>query len=92
MFCVLTRRRSTLVPTSFFSIFGVSFVVAGCLYAAGGDGQRASVERYDAATNTWTAVADMLEGRHFFSGVTIGSEGPAEDQDLFDSLITKALI
>jgi hypothetical protein len=69
---------------------GASFVVGGCLYAAGGNGGSESIERYDAASNTWTAVADMLEGRRWFSAVTIGSAGPAEEQDLFDSLIAKA--
>jgi hypothetical protein len=48
------------------------------------------VERYDAASNTWTDVADMLEGRNAFAAVTIGSTGPAEEQDFFDSLIVKA--
>jgi hypothetical protein len=42
---------------------GASFVLADCLYAAGGGdaSTRGSVERYDVATNTWTPVADMLE-------------------------------
>jgi hypothetical protein len=66
---------------------GASFVVGGCLYAAGGS---QSVERYDTASNTWTAVANMLDGRLLFGAVTIGSSGPAEEQDLFDSLIAKA--
>jgi hypothetical protein len=48
------------------------------------------VERYDIATNTWTAVADMLEDRCSSCAVCIESEGPTEEQDLFDSLITKA--
>jgi hypothetical protein len=48
------------------------------------------VERYDAASDTWYFVANMLEGRVFFSAVTIGSASPAEEQDLFDSLIAKA--
>jgi hypothetical protein len=48
------------------------------------------VERYDAGTNTWTAVADMLESRHTFCAVTIGVAGPAEEQNLFDALIAKA--
>jgi hypothetical protein len=39
---------------------------------------------------TREAVANMLEGRFWCSAVTIGSAGPAEEQDLFDSLITKA--
>jgi hypothetical protein len=33
----------------------------------------------------------MLEGRMMFGAVTIGSADPAEEQDLFDSLIAKAL-
>jgi hypothetical protein len=48
------------------------------------------VERYDVASNTWVVVPNMLEGRRFFSAVTIGSAGQAEEQDLFDSLIVKA--
>jgi hypothetical protein len=61
------------------------------MYAAGGAGQNSSVERYDVTSDTWTAaVTNMLEGRQLFDAVTIGSAGPAEDQDLFDSLIAKA--
>jgi hypothetical protein len=48
------------------------------------------MERYDVASNTWTAVADMLEDREFLAAVTIGSSGPAEDHDLFETLIAKA--
>jgi hypothetical protein len=48
-----------------------------CLFVAGGFAYKSSVERYDAATNTWTAVADMLEGRYDFDAVTIASVGPA---------------
>jgi hypothetical protein len=51
-----------------------------------------TVERYDAATDTWTAVSNMLEGRHSFGAVTIGPTGPAKEQDLFDSLIAKAIL
>jgi hypothetical protein len=63
------------------------------MYAAGGNVGSSSVQRYDVASNTWAVaiVADnMLEGRRFFSAVTIGSAGPAEEQDFFDSLIAKA--
>jgi hypothetical protein len=70
---------------------GVSFVLAGCLYAAGGGVAGASTERYDVVTNTWTVVADMLKGRSFISAVCIESEDPATEQDLFESLIAKAL-
>jgi hypothetical protein len=48
------------------------------------------MERYDVTSNTWTVVADILQSRSSFRAVTIGSTGPAEEQDLFDSLITKA--
>jgi hypothetical protein len=65
-------------------------VVGGSLYAAGGLGQASSVERYDEASNAWTAMTNMLEGRRYFCAITIGSAGPAEDQDLFNSLIVKA--
>jgi hypothetical protein len=80
---------STLAPTLVSRRYCASFVVGGCLYAAGGNGS-ASVERYDVASNAWTAVSDMLEGRKSGVGVTIGSAGPGEAQDLFDSLIAKA--
>jgi hypothetical protein len=65
--------------------------MAGCLYVAAvysvDDGSRSSV-----ASNTWTAVADLLEEEENFliCAVTIGAVGPAEEQDLFDSLIAKA--
>jgi hypothetical protein len=38
------------------------------------------VERYDAASDTWRAVADMLEGRGYFNALAV------------DSLITKAAL
>jgi N-acetylneuraminic acid mutarotase len=92
----IANTWSALAQTRFPRDSGISFVLADCLYAAGGGNEvtSASVERYDIATNTWTAVADMLEGRHFFHAVCIESEGPTayEDQDLLDSLIAKALI
>jgi hypothetical protein len=66
-------------------------VLDGSLYIAGGGPTASSrVERYDVATDTWTAVTNMLEGRHSFCAVTVGFAGPAEEQDLFDSLIDKA--
>jgi hypothetical protein len=82
---------STLGATSSNKHGSASFVVGGCSYVAGGE-VRSSVKRYDVAnTGTWTAVADMmLEGRYYFHAVTIGSADPAEEQDLFDSLIAKA--
>jgi hypothetical protein len=81
---------STLTPTLTAKFGGCTFVLGGCLYAAGGTRSPSSVERYDVTSNTWTAVADMLQGRSFFRAVTIGSTGPTEEQNLFDSLITKA--
>jgi hypothetical protein len=69
--------------------FGASFVLEGCLYSAGGDGVL-RVERYDMASDTWTAVVDMLEGRSHHRAVTVGNITPAEERDLFDSLISKA--
>jgi N-acetylneuraminic acid mutarotase len=67
-----------------------TFVVGGYLYVAGGESNPSSVERYDVVTDTWAAVADMLEGRVYIGAVTIRSMVPAEDQDLFDSIIAKA--
>jgi hypothetical protein len=69
-----------LVRTLYRRESGVYFVLSDCLYAAGGGSvASANVERYDVATNTWTVVADMLEGRHFFSAVCIQSGGPTEE-------------
>jgi hypothetical protein len=83
---------STLAPTASSRDDGSSFVLGGCLYAVGGGmNDQTSVERYDVASNTWTAVANMLLGRNACVTVSIGSVGPAEEQDLFDLLIAKAL-
>jgi N-acetylneuraminic acid mutarotase len=80
----------TLAPT-LSNIFGAaSFVVGGNLYAVGGMDHSSNTERYDVASNTWVEVADMLEERKLYGAVTIGLTGPAEEQDLFDSLIAKA--
>jgi hypothetical protein len=81
---------STLSATSIYRRKGVSFVFGGRLYAAGGDGQISSMERYDVASNAWTAVAYMLEGRECFGAATIGLASPTKGQDLFDSLIATA--
>jgi hypothetical protein len=75
----VTNAWSTLAQTINTRDSGNSFVLAGYLYAAGGGDTCASVERYNMATNTWTPV------------FCIEAEGLAEEQDLFDSLITKAL-
>jgi hypothetical protein len=81
---------STLGATSDSRRRSATFVAGGCLYmAGGGDDSSSSVERYDVVADTWTAVANMLEGRLNSCAVTIGSADSAEDQDLFDSLIAK---
>jgi hypothetical protein len=81
---------SALAPTLMKRAIGTSFTLGGCLYAAGGTEQQWGAERYDVVSNTWTEITDMLEGRELFGAVTISSSGPAEEQDLFDSLIAKA--
>jgi kelch-like protein 1/4/5 len=83
---------STLAPTSDNKKYGASFVLGDCLYAVGGLSQASSVEHYDVASSTWTstAVANMIEGRKAFCAVTMETAGPAEERDLFDTLITKA--
>jgi hypothetical protein len=82
----LSNSFISLAPTSVKRKEGVSFVLGGCMYGAGGEGQSLSVERYNVSTDTWTAMVDMLEGRDCFATVTIGYE----EQDLFDTLIAKA--
>jgi N-acetylneuraminic acid mutarotase len=82
-----------LAPTLHNRHCGTTFVLAGCLYAGGGcePSSISSVERYDVASDTWTAVADFNEHRRdSCCAVTIGSSGLAAEQDLFDSLIAKA--
>jgi hypothetical protein len=80
---------SNFAPTLSGKRKGSLFVLDGCLYAAGGKANSTSVERYDAGTNAWTAVADLLEGRKLFGAVTIPAIGRAEEQNLFDALIAK---
>jgi hypothetical protein len=78
---------STLAATLDDRIGSKLFVLGGILYVVGLGG---NLGCYDAATDTWTAVADMLEGRSWCEAVTIASAGPAKKEDLFDSLIDKA--
>jgi N-acetylneuraminic acid mutarotase len=89
-----TGAWSSLAPTVCNRRYGAAFMLANVLYAAGGvgDGNDSMVERYDVASNTWTAVADMLEGRKLFGAATIRSAGPSEEQErgVFDMLIAKA--
>jgi hypothetical protein len=87
-FDIMSRVWSTLAPTSRSKKSNASFVLADCIYAVGCGGfasSNASVERYDVATNTWTGVPNMLEERRNFRAVCVFHEGPAEEQDLFDS-------
>jgi hypothetical protein len=82
----------TLSPGLAPNYFGSSFVLGGYLYATGGLNNSASVERYDVAMGTWMSTGNLLEGRVGFCAVTIGSVGPAEEEDIFDKLITTATI
>lgn len=62
------------------------------MYAAGGVGLPSTVERYDVvSTDTWSALASMLEGRLLFGAVTLGPKDNTKKQDLFDMLIVKAI-
>jgi hypothetical protein len=83
---------SNLAPTLSSRMQSSLFVLGGYLHAAGGYLDASTVERYDPGTNTWTAVADMLEGRRLFCAVTIPATGlaMAEEHNLFDALIAKA--
>jgi N-acetylneuraminic acid mutarotase len=70
-----------------------TFVLDCCLYVVGGlafGAEEKIVECYDVASNTWTDVSSMLEGRRVFEAVVVRSSGPPEAQDLFDALIAKA--
>jgi hypothetical protein len=87
----VTGVWSTLADTLFVRCHAACFVLGGCLYAAGGISSPSTVERYDAATDTWTAVASMLEGRFHFGAVAMRLTVNMEDQNLFDSLIAKAI-
>jgi hypothetical protein len=88
----ISAAWSTLDSTEGSRIAVSLFLLGGFLYAAGGFGCGSSVECYDVASNTWKAVADMLERRYAYGAVSIRSAGPVEEQDLFDSLIAKASI
>jgi hypothetical protein len=90
-FAPVTGAWSTLAATLQRRFAATSFVLGGCLYAAGGMWSPSTVERYDADTDTWIAVSSMLEGRNSFGSVTIRSTGSAEEQNLFGLLIAKAI-
>jgi hypothetical protein len=56
-----------------------TFVLDWSLYEAGGSETPKSVERYNVTSNTWTAMADMLEGHQNSCAVTIGSVATTEE-------------
>jgi N-acetylneuraminic acid mutarotase len=80
---------STVARTLHSRKSGSCFALGGFMYAVSGMVE-ASAERYDISTDTWTAVTDMLEGRISFCAIATGSVGPAEELNLFDSLIAQA--
>jgi hypothetical protein len=88
-FDAATEEWSAISPNLKNKRGGGSFVLGGCLYAVGGLHAMSSAERYDVTSDSWTAVADMLDGRYCFGAVTIGSAAPPEEQNLFDFLIAK---
>jgi hypothetical protein len=76
----------TLAPTLIGHAEGCSFVANGCLFAAGGEDF--SMERYDVATNVWTAMTEALFPRWYsFCAVAMRL---GEEENLFDALITNA--
>jgi hypothetical protein len=81
---------SKLTPTLEIRAGGNSFVFS-CLYAAGdlSAPHFSNMERYDVAADTWTTMPDTIGDRTFFASVTVGSEGTAEEQSLFDALIAE---
>jgi N-acetylneuraminic acid mutarotase len=84
---------STCAPTSSHQVSGASFKLNGCLHAISGEsGQGMTVQRYITASDTWTEVAKLQAERSSYCAVTVGIALPAvADQNLFDSLIVKAL-
>jgi hypothetical protein len=81
---------NTLAPTIDSRHGGKSFMLGSILYAAEDIFDHISVGRYDVATDTWMTVTATLEGRSLLGVIVIRSTGPAEEQDLFNSLIDKA--
>ena len=49
-----------------------------------------TVERYDVATDTWSAVANMSAARSSHGACTVGT-GEVREVGLFASLVSKAL-
>jgi hypothetical protein len=90
-FDTASGRWNMLHATSNNKRRSATFVVGGCLYVAGGGDHFSGVERYDVATDTWMGMAYMLESRRNFGAVTIGSADPVLEQDIFDSIIVKAV-
>jgi N-acetylneuraminic acid mutarotase len=82
---------STLASLNASCYNGTSFALNGYIYAVGGESTEleSKVQRYDVISDTWTEVADMLEGRYLSCAVTIKSAEITEERELFDSLIAK---
>jgi hypothetical protein len=77
-----------LAPTTFDRNIA-AFTLSGCLHVKRRMRSASTIERYDVATDTWTAVTDLPHG--WIACNAIGIEScPAEEQDLFDSLIAQA--
>jgi hypothetical protein len=78
---------SNLAPTAGRHGYGASFVLGECLYVVGGGFMDMSMEPCNMVSDTWTVVADMLEGRSHHRAVAVESIDTEEEQDLFNSLI-----
>jgi hypothetical protein len=77
-----------LAPTTFDTNIA-AFTLSGCLHVVRRMRSASTIERYDVATDTWTAMTDLPHG--WIACNAIGIEScPAEEQDLFDSLIAQA--
>jgi N-acetylneuraminic acid mutarotase len=79
---------SEVAPTFTPRFSCASFVLDGSIHVAGGwDGRRklASVERYDAASDSWASKASMNYDRAYFD-----AHAMLVELNLFDSLILKA--
>jgi N-acetylneuraminic acid mutarotase len=89
-----SKAWSTLADTLACRRGGACFVINGRFFAAGGSNSvtNMSVESYNVVSDEWEFQAPMHEGRHSFAVATIlWPACPAEEQDLFDSLIDKAV-
>jgi N-acetylneuraminic acid mutarotase len=97
-FDIWTNAWSSLAPMPHPCLGNATYInglvyLAGAginhLFAVGGQGCESSVDLYDVNNDTWTPMADLPLGRLGLCAISIGSGGPADEQDLFDSLITQ---